>query len=104
MPDWLEEDGLDSYFDTVILSSVCHMRKPCSEIYDLACQQIGVKPEECVSVADNIKRDIAGAKKAGIGCNFFFRSPEKKHPVEFTEENRPDYVIEDFREILNILP
>ena len=51
VPDWLEEDGLDSYFDTVILSSVCHMRKPCSEIYDLACQQIGVKPEECVSVA-----------------------------------------------------
>lgn len=44
VPDWLEEDGLDSYFDTVILSSVCHMRKPCSEIYDLACQQIGVKP------------------------------------------------------------
>ena len=42
-----------------------------------------------MSVADNIKRDIAG---------------EKKHPVEFTEENRPDYVIEDFREILNILP
>ena len=32
VPDWLEEDGLDSYFDTVILSSVCHMRKPCSEI------------------------------------------------------------------------
>ena len=24
--------------------------------------------------------------------------------LEFTEENRPDYVIEDFREILNILP
>ena len=80
------------------------MRKPCSEIYDLACQQIGVKPEECVSVADNIKRDIAGAKKAGIGCNIIFRSPEKKHPVEFTEDNRPDYVIENFREILNILP
>ena len=103
VPDWLEEDGLDSYFDTVILSSVCNMRKPCSEIYELACREIGVEPKDCVSVADNIKRDIAGAKKAGIGCNIIFRSPEKKHPVEFTEENRPDYVVEDFREILNIL-
>lgn len=84
MPDWLEEDGLDSYFDTVILSSVCHMRKPCSEIYDLACQQIGVKPEECVSVADNIKRDIAGAKKAGIGCNIIF-------PVSGEEASRGIY-------------
>ena len=45
-----------------------------------------------------------GYKLAGIGCNIIFRSPEKKHPVEFAEENRPDYVVEDFREILNILP
>ena len=80
------------------------MRKPCSEIYDLACQQIGVKPEECVAVADNIKRDIAGAKKAGIGYNIIFRSPEKKHPVEFTEETRPDAVIDTFPELLELLP
>ena len=76
---------------------------PVSENAVLACREIGVEPKDCVSVADNIKRDIAGAKKAGIGCNIIFRSPEKKHPVEFTEENRPDYVVEDFREILNIL-
>ncbi len=104
VPDWLEEDGLDRYFDTVILSSVCGMRKPCFEIYQLAAREMGVELSECVSVADNIKRDIPGAKKAGVGCNIIFSSPEKKHPVEFTEENRPDAVVEDFREILNLLP
>ena len=104
VPDWLEEDGLDQYFDTVILSSVCQMRKPCFEIYELAAREMGVELSECVSVADNIKRDIPGAKKAGVGCNIIFSSPEKKHPVEFTEENRPDAVIEDFREILDLLP
>ena len=104
VPDWLEEDGLDQYFDTVIRSSVCHMRKPCFEIYQLAAKEMGVELSECVSVADNIKRDIPGAKKAGVGCNIIFSSPEKKHPVEFTEENRPDAVVEDFREILNLLP
>lgn len=104
VPDWLEEDGLDSYFDAVILSSVCHMRKPCFEIYQLAAREMGVELSECVSVADNIKRDIPGAKKAGVGCNIIFSSPEKKHPVEFTEENRPDAVVEDFREILDLLP
>ena len=97
-------DGLDQYFDAVILSSVCHMRKPCFEIYQLAAQKMGVELSECVSVADNIKRDIPGAKKAGVGCNIIFSSPEKKHPVEFTEENRPDAVVEDFREILDLLP
>jgi len=104
VPDWLEEDGLDSYFDSVILSSVCHFRKPGSEIYRIACESIGVAPEDCVSIADNIKRDIPGAKAAGIGCNIIFDSPEKKHPVVFTEENRPDAVVVDFREILDLLP
>ena len=104
VPDWLEEDGLAEYFDTVILSSVCHIRKPAFEIYQLAAREMGVELGECVSVADNIKRDIPGAKRAGVGANIIFSSPEKKHPVKYTEENRPDAVVEDFREILNLLP
>jgi len=69
-----------------------------------ACRELGVTAAECVSVADNIKRDIPGAKAAGIGCNIIFRSPEKKHPVEFTEETRPDAVIDTFPELLELLP
>lgn len=103
VPDWLEEDGLSDYFDAVILSSTCHLRKPGPDIYRVACDAIGVPPEQCVSVADNIKRDIPGAKQAGIGYHIIFDSPEKKHPVVFTEETRPDAVIQDFREILNLL-
>ena len=104
VPDWLEEDGLDQYFDAVILSSVCHLRKPGADIYRVACEAIGVAPEFCASIADNVKRDIPGAKKAGIGYHIIFDPPEKKHPVVFTEENRPDAVVTDFREILNLLP
>ena len=104
VPDWLEEDGLSQYFDSVILSSVCHVRKPCAGIYRLACQELGVAPADCVSVADNVKRDLAGAAEAGIGANILFDSPEKKHPVVVTGPVRPDAVIQDFREILTLLP
>ncbi len=104
VPDWLEEDGLDVYFDSVILSSVCHLRKPCAEIYHLAAKDLGVELADCVSVADNVKRDIPGAKAAGMGCNIIFNSPEKKHAVEFTDATRPDAVIDDFRELLDLLP
>ena len=104
VPDWLEEDRLDPYFDSVVLSSVCHLRKPGAEIYHIAARELGVDLADCVSVADNIKRDIPGAKAAGIGCNIIFRSPEKKHPVEFTEETRPDAVIDTFPELLDLLP
>ena len=100
----VEEDRLDPYFSSVVLSSVCHLRKPGAEIYRIALRELGVEPGECVSVADNIKRDITGAKEAGIGCNVIFRSPEKKHPVVFTEENRPDAVISRFTELLDLLP
>ena len=104
VPDWLEEDRLDGYFDSVVLSSVCHLRKPGAEIYHIAARELGVDLADCVSVADNIKRDIPGATAAGVGCNVIFRSPEKKHPVEFTEENRPDAVIDAFPELLELLP
>ena len=104
VPDWLEEDRLDGYFDSVVLSSVCHLRKPDAGIYRIAAQELGVELADCVSVADNVKRDIPGAKAAGVGCNIIFRSPEKKHPVEFTEENRPDAVIDTFPELLDLLP
>ena len=72
--------------------SVCHLRKPGFEIYQLCAKEMGVELADCVSVADNVKRDIPGAKKAGVGCNIIFESPEKKHAVEFTEENRPDAI------------
>lgn len=104
VPDWLEEDGLSQYFDSVILSSVCHLRKPCAEIYRIAAADLGVDIADCVSVADNVKRDLAGAIEAGVGANILFDSPEKKHPLTFTEETRPDAVVKDFREILDLLP
>ncbi len=102
IPDWLREDGLAQYFDAVLLSSVCHIRKPDPQIYHMGCQELGLAPEECVSVADNLGRDITGAKAAGIGANILFISPEKLAKKTITEENRPDYIVHQFPEILNL--
>lgn len=102
IPDWLEADGLTPYFDAVVLSSVCHIRKPDPEIYQMACRELGLTPEECVSVADNLNRDITGAKAAGIGANILYISPEKLAKKTITEENRPDYIVHRFAEILNL--
>ena len=104
VPDWIEEDGFQDCFETVVLSSVCHHRKPGTEIYRIACENMGVNPSECVSVADNVKKDLPGAIAVGMGYNIIFDSPEKKHPVELTEDCKPDAVVKDFREILDLLP
>ena len=102
IPNWLREDGLAQYFDAVVLSSVCHIRKPDPQIYHMGCEELGLEPEECVSVADNLGRDITGAKAAGIGANILFITPEKLAKKTITEENRPDYIVHQFPEILDL--
>lgn len=102
IPNWLREDGLAQYFDAVILSSVCHIRKPDPRMYAMGCEELGLEPEECVSVADNLNRDITGAKAAGMGANILFISPEKLAKKTITDENRPDYIVHRFPEILDL--
>ena len=102
IPNWLRDDGLEQYFDAVVLSSVCHIRKPDPRMYEMGCEQLGLRPEECASVADNLNRDITGAKAAGIGANILFISPEKLAKKTITEENRPDYIVHHFTQILEL--
>lgn len=102
IPNWLRDDGLEQYFDAVILSSVCHIRKPDPRMYQMGCEKLGLAPGECASVADNLSRDITGAKAAGIGANILFISPEKLAKKTITEENRPDYIVHHFTQILEL--
>lgn len=100
--DWLREDGLDRYFDAVVLSSVCHIRKPDPEMYLMGCRELGLEPDQCASVADNLDRDITGAKAAGIGANILFISPDKLAKKTITDANRPDYIVHEFLDILDL--
>ena len=102
IPNWLREDRLEQYFDAVVLSSVCHIRKTDPKMYWMGCEQLGLRPEECVSVADNLNRDITGAKAAGIGANILFISPEKLAKKTITDENCPDYIVHKFLDILDL--
>ena len=100
--DWLERDGLKPYFDSVVLSSITGIRKPDPEMYLMGCRELGLAPGECASIADNLNRDITGAKAAGIGANILFISPEKLATKKLTDANRPDYIIHDFIDALEI--
>ena len=102
IPDWLKEDRLDDYFDALVLSSVCGIRKPDPRAYHMACEQLGLKPEECASVADNLNRDITGAIAAGIGANILYISEKKLAKSVITDENRPDYIVHRFIDILDV--
>ncbi|MBR0425128.1 MAG: HAD family hydrolase [Clostridia bacterium] len=99
---WILGEHLEGIFETIVLSSVCGLRKPGDAIYRLACDDMGIEPARCASVGDNLENDIPGAWRAGIGLNILYHSPEQRHIVPITDANRPDFEIWDFRELLHI--
>jgi putative hydrolase of the HAD superfamily len=62
---------LDKLFDTIIPSGEVGYEKPQPEIYQLAADQLGVKPEECLFV-DDIGRFCEGAAAVGMQTVLFF--------------------------------
>ena len=104
IPEWLETENFALYFKTVVLSSVLGIRKPAPEIYLEAARRAGVKPACCAYVGDNLKRDVTGARAAGFGMVVIMISPEKLMEETITDQNRPDVIIPEFINLLDVFP
>jgi putative hydrolase of the HAD superfamily len=104
IPDWLKEDGLADYFETVVLSSKTGLRKPGPEIYWEAARRLGVEPAHCMYVGDNPSRDIVGARLAGFGMAVILVEPATLEKEPPTGDAKPDRIIQEFSELLDIFP
>jgi len=104
IPDWLEADGLSQYFTAVVLSSVFGRRKPDPEIYWEAARRAGVAPVRSAYVGDNPARDVVGTRRAGFGMVVIMMEPAGLAKEPPTDENKPDVIIHEFRELLTIFP
>jgi putative hydrolase of the HAD superfamily len=102
--EWLEVDGFSPYFKSVVLSSVFGKRKPDPAIYLEAARRAEVEPIHCAYVGDNLKRDVTGTRLAGFGMIVIMISPEELAGETITDENRPDLIIHEFRQLLEIFP
>jgi len=58
--------GISDLFDAIIVSEAVNYRKPDIEIFELACQRLGVLTAESVFVGDNPVADIGGACSCGM--------------------------------------
>lgn len=104
IPEWLEADGFAQYFKAVLLSSVFGRRKPDPIIYREAACQAGVDPARCAYVGDNLKRDVTGTREAGFGLAIIMLEPAELEQTPLTDENKPDRIIHEFTELLDIFP
>jgi len=104
IPEWLEAEGFAPYFKSVVLSSVFGKRKPDPSIYYEAARRAGVEPACCAYVGDNLKRDVTGTRAAGFGMTIILISPEDLAEVTLTDENRPEVILHEFRQLLDLFP
>lgn len=104
IPQWMEAEGFKKYFEAVVLSSVFGKRKPDPAIYLEAARLVGADPSLCAYIGDNLKRDVTGSRQAGFGMVIIMISPEELAEATITDENRPDLIIHNFKELLDIFP
>ena len=72
--------------------------KPAREFFQVACQSLGVAPEETIVIGDDLEADIGGALAAGCGGVLVrtgkFRSEQLENsPV------RPDQILDSLAEL-----
>jgi putative hydrolase of the HAD superfamily len=60
------ETAFADLVDSAIFSSRERLKKPDPRIYRLACDRLGMKPEDCLYIADGENYELAAAAKVGL--------------------------------------
>jgi putative hydrolase of the HAD superfamily len=77
----LEELGLSSLFDKIILSKEVGVQKPDPKIFQLTLDLLYTKPEETIFIDDSAQ-NVATANSLGIKSIRFVSAPQLKNDLE----------------------
>lgn len=90
--------GIEDFFENIIISGDFDVCKPDKEIFSIALKKFQALKKNCIMVGDSIKTDIIGANNNGINSVWVNRNnKENKYPI------KPDFIISNLIEIINIL-
>lgn len=67
VPTVWSDTPLSDYFDVSVFSCRVGIMKPDPRIYHMACDQLSLKPEDCLFVGDGDSSELSGA--AGVGMS-----------------------------------
>jgi putative hydrolase of the HAD superfamily len=73
---------IESLADEVVISGVVGVRKPARRIFQIAADQLGVEPGECLFV-DDLELNLSGARRLGMSA---FHHVETAASVSFLRE------------------
>jgi putative hydrolase of the HAD superfamily len=77
VPDVWSETPFVDLFDATVFSCSVGIRKPDPRIYRLACQELGVEPNEAMFVGDGANDELAGAERVGMRSVLIHREGEE---------------------------
>ncbi|MHA1932520.1 MAG: HAD family hydrolase, partial [Promethearchaeota archaeon] len=89
-------------FDVEIFSASVGMKKPEPQIYNLACEQLGVEPNECLYFGDGDSNELTGASQLGMDA-VMIRDPNELDPYRLVEVVWDGRKIENFAEIMDLI-
>lgn len=79
VPRILAEHGVLDYFEFLVLSSECGVRKPRRDLFDIATNLMGIGADEAAYVGDTISRDVRGVRAAGWKLMIQIDNPRISH-------------------------
>ncbi|XP_007892111.1 N-acylneuraminate-9-phosphatase [Callorhinchus milii] len=95
----IEACSCQQYFDAIIVGGEYPEQKPARSIFQECWNILGVKPEACVMVGDNLNTDIQGGVNAGL-CATIWINPTNQKPKG---DVIPDYSVMSVLDVVDIL-
>jgi HAD superfamily hydrolase (TIGR01549 family) len=102
IPEILHLAGIFDFFEVIVVSSVVGFDKPDERIFHLTLEQLGVSASETVMIGNRVSADIRGGNNVGMITILLKWNDRYPEPYSL-EEDRPDYIISSYKELLPIL-
>jgi HAD superfamily hydrolase (TIGR01549 family) len=92
----LAQDGLEGVFEVTVFSSDHDCIKPSPRLFGLALAQLDLPVRDVLFIGDDIARDVAGAKQAGMAALWI-----GAWPTVGMASPLPDGIVQDLCELLD---
>lgn len=100
--DRMKKYGISQYLDFIIASAEVGLEKPDLRIFELALERANCLPEAAVMIGDRLDNDIIPAKRMRLKT-IWIRQGFGGMANPLTEEETPDYTVNDLVELVELL-
>lgn len=98
--DELDELGITSLFDGILISSDAGVKKPDTKIFNIAFDKFSLDGDECFYIGNDLHDDVLGAKNAGLKTVYIETEQSGRYPgLDIT----PDYEVKTHVEMKDLL-